>query len=159
MPAYSMRELRADEVHLLDDFLYEAIFQRDESNLAPRGIINEPALRVYTEGFGQKPHDCCFCVEAEGKVVGAVWVRVISGFGHLDDVTPEFAVSLYKPYRGQGIGTALMRHMLAHLAQKGYVRASLAVQKDNYAVRMYEKLGFLRIGETNEEYIMAYNFA
>ncbi len=37
---------------------------------------------------------------------------------------------------------------------KDYKRASLAVQKANYAVRMYEKVGFKTVDENEEEYIM-----
>lgn len=37
---------------------------------------------------------------------------------------------------------------------KGYERASLAAQKANYAVRMYEKVGFRTADENDEEYIM-----
>ena len=42
----------------------------------------------------------------------------------------------------------------AALKEKGYKKASLAVQKANYAVRMYEKVGFKTVGENAEEYIM-----
>ena len=35
-----------------------------------------------------------------------------------------------------------------------YERASLAVQKANYAVRMYEKVGFRTVYENGEEFIM-----
>ena len=45
----------------------------------------------------------------------------------------------------------VMREMLDLLKQQGYERASLAVQKANYAVRMYETVGFQNVGE-NEEY-------
>ena len=48
-----------------------------------------------------------------------------------------------------------MRSILALLREKGYSRASLAVQKANYAVRMYEKAGFKTVGENEQEYIMA----
>ena len=34
------------------------------------------------------------------------------------------------------------------------MQASLAVQKANYAVRMYEKAGFKTVDENEEEYIM-----
>lgn len=34
------------------------------------------------------------------------------------------------------------------------VQASLAVQKANYAVRMYEKVGFRTVDENDEEFIM-----
>jgi ribosomal protein S18 acetylase RimI-like enzyme len=61
---------------------------------------------------------------------------------------------LYKEYRGKGIGTGLMERMLELLREKGYKKASLAVQKANYAVKMYEKVGFKTIGENSEEYIM-----
>ena len=45
----------------------------------------------------------------EGKVIGAVWTRIMNDYGHVDDDTPSFAISLYKEYRGQGIGTCLMK--------------------------------------------------
>lgn len=35
--------------------------------------------------------------------------------GIRDDATPSFAISLYKEYRGQGIGTQLMVKMLQML--------------------------------------------
>lgn len=90
----------------------------------------------------------------EGKVIGAVWTRIMNDYGHVDDETPSFAISLFKKYRGQGIGTRLMLMMLDLLKQKGYKRASLAVQKANYAVRMYKKVGFEIVDENKEEFIM-----
>ena len=92
--------------------------------------------------------------DCEGKVVGAVWPRIMNDYGHVDDDTPSFAISLYKKYRGNGIGTELMRRMLELLKEQGYKKASLAVQKANYAVRMYEKVGFKTVDENDEEYIM-----
>lgn len=35
-----------------------------------------------------------------------------------------------------------------------YKKASLAVQKKNYAVKMYKSVGFEIVDENNEEYIM-----
>jgi Acetyltransferases len=151
---YLIREIQPREYPLLQDFLYEAIFQRDENNKLPKEIINEPSIKVYIENFGTKPHDYCLCAEVDKKIVGAVWTRIIDGFGHIDNATPEFAISLYNEYRRQGIGTTLMQKMLDLLAEKGYKKTSLAVQKDNYAVKMYKKVGFKIISETEEEYIM-----
>ena len=48
----------------------------------------------------------------------------------------------------------MMENMLALLKEKGYKRASLAVQKANYAVRMYKNVGFKTVDENEEEYIM-----
>jgi len=81
-------------------------------------------------------------------------VRIMNDFGHIDDETPSFAISLYKEYRGLGIGTKMMEKMLSLLKDKGYKRASLAVQKANYALRMYKSVGFKIVDENEEEYIM-----
>lgn len=154
---YVIREMHPYEYPLLDDFLYEAIFQPDETNLAPRSIIERPELQIYIRNFGNEKDDYCFCAEVDKKIVGAVWVRNIHGYGSVDAFTPELSISLYKNYRGFGIGTALMRKMLDYLKQQGYQRASLAVQKDNYAVKMYQKVGFRIVDENEQEYIMIYS--
>ena len=119
----------------------------------PKSIIEQPELQVYVEDFG-KEDDWCLVAEVKGKIVGAVWVRIMDDYGHIDDETPSFAISLYEEYRNMGIGTALMRDMLEFLKNKGYRRTSLSVQKVNYAVRMYQKVGFEVIDENEEECIM-----
>lgn len=149
-----IREMRREEYPLLETFLYEAIFQRDPVNRLPQEVIYRPELYIYIADFGGKPDDRCLCAEREGRVIGAVWTRIIPAYGHIDDATPEFAISLLPEARGQGVGTALMRAMLERLKRDGYARASLAVQKDNYALRMYQKVGFQTVDENDEEYIM-----
>lgn len=156
---YNIRKMTTNEYNLLDDFLYEAIFQPDQSCLAPRTIINKPELQVYIKDFGAYPDDYCLCAEADKRVVGAVWVRCINGYGNIGESIPEFAISVLKEYRGQGIGTALMTEMLEHLKSNGYSKASLAVQKENYALKMYLNVGFEIIDENREEYIMVYNLS
>lgn len=63
-------------------------------------------------------------------------------------------ISLYKDFREYGIGTMLMKQMLEYLKKAGYNKCSLAVQKENYAVRMYINVGFEIIDENQQEYIM-----
>ena len=117
-------------------------------------IVEQPELSLYYEGFGSGPADNCLVAEVDGKVVGAVWTRIMNDYGYADDETPSFAISLYREYRGQGTGTAMMRKMLELLKRQGWQKASLAVQKANYAVRMYEDVGFRTVDENDEEYIM-----
>ncbi|GAA0801760.1 GNAT family N-acetyltransferase [Faecalicatena orotica] len=155
---YKIREMRKDEYQYLDDFLYEAIFQREGDDPVPREIILNPKLQVYIKDFGMLPDDYCLCTEIDNRLVGAVWVRNIAGYGSVDDGTPEFAISLYKEYRGYGIGSELMHKMLQLLRSKCYRKVSLAVQKDNYALSMYKKAGFQIIDENAEEFIMEYIF-
>lgn len=154
---YLIREMQPSEYPLLEDFLYQAIYQPDKTNLATRSIIEKPELQVYINDFGSKKDDYCFCAEVNGKVVGAVWVRNINGYGSIDSNTVEFAISILDEYQKMGIGTALMNKMLVHLEKLNYSKASLAVQKKNYAVRMYQKVGFEIVDENEQEYMMVHH--
>lgn len=154
---YRIREIREDEYPLLSDFLYEAIFIPEGTEKPPKSITQKPELQVYIADFG-KIDDWCLVAEVKEKIVGAVWVRIMNDYGHIDDETPSFAISLYEEYRNLGIGTALMEAMLQFLSKKGYKQASLSVQKANYAVSMYRKAGFEIVGEDAEEYIMLCKF-
>lgn len=148
------RFLRPDEYPLLKDFLYEAIFVPKGTIPPDRSIIEKPELALYYEDFGSGAADNCIVAEEDGKVIGAVWTRIMNDYGHVDDDTPSFAISLYREFRGRGIGTAMMRRMLDLLREQGWRKASLAVQKANYAVKMYQSLGFRVVDEDPEEYIM-----
>ena len=151
-----IREMKPQEYPLLDEFLYQAIFIPEGAEPPPREIIKQPKLQVYVQNFGQQQGDDCLCAELGGEIVGAVWVRIMNDYGHIDDETPSFAISLLPQFRGQGTGTRLMRAMLERLSQKGVKQASLAVQKDNYAVNMYRRCGFETVSENEQEYIMVY---
>ena len=151
---FLIRKLSIEESDLLKDFLYEAIFIPEGVEAPARDIVQRPELRIYYDDFGSRPGDHCFAAETEGNVVGAVWTRIMNDYGHVDDETPSFAISLLPDFRNKGIGTRLMREMLSLLKEHGYKQASLAVQKANYAVRMYKEVGFEIIDENEEEYIM-----
>lgn len=56
-------------------------------------------------------------------------------------------VALLPEYRGQGIGTSLLRGVLAQADRMGRSIA-LHVEKQSRAVRLYERLGFLISGES-----------
>lgn len=151
---YTIREMSPAEYPLLNNFLYEAIFIPDGVEAPPKSIIYSPELQVYIADYGTQTHDRALLAEIGGQAVGAVWIRIMNDYGHIDDKTPSLAISLYKGYRGLGIGTALMREMLDILKDAGYEQVSLSVQKANYAVKMYLKLGFEIVSEKEEEYIM-----
>ena len=125
---YSIRKMTVSEYPMLNDFLYEAIFIPDGIEPPPRNIITSPELQIYVDRFGELKDDFALVAEVEKKVVGAVWVRIMNDYGHIDDKTPSLAISLYKEYRGQGIGTDMMKEMLSLLKAHGYKRVSLSVQ-------------------------------
>lgn len=152
---YKIRRMQQEEYGYLEDFLYEAVFVPEGEEPPEKSIIYQPDLQVYVKHFGELKDDYALVAEADGKIVGAAWARIMDDYGHIDEDTPSIAISLYKEYRGQGIGSELLRSLLRILKEAGYKRVSLSVQKANYAAKMYEKAGFKILLDKDEEYIMA----
>ncbi|MFV0394202.1 MAG: GNAT family N-acetyltransferase [Coprobacillaceae bacterium] len=155
---YQIRKLLPNEYPILEEFLYSAIFQKDENNLIPKEIIyTEPTLQIFYKDFGMK-NDFCLVVEYEKEIIGAAWVRLLNGvpkgFGNIDDTTPELAISINPNFRSKGIGKVLLKELLVSLKENNYTQISLAVQKENYALKLYQEVGFKIIKEVDEEYIM-----
>ena len=148
-----MRHIRQDEWPLLEDFLYEAIYVPEGfEGEVPRSVIyDDPKCRAAFEGFGALSDDRAVVAVVDGEVVGACWVRTTDEYGHINDQTPSFSISVYSPYRGRGIGGAMMRRLLGELREDGYALASLSVQKENPAIRLYERMGFRIVGDGFDE--------
>ncbi len=158
MHEVTIRQIEPRDYPLLRGFLYLAVHQRDPLQPIPRSVVDEPGVRIYVDAFGQCPDDYGLVADADGRVVGVAWARVLGGeprgYGYVDGATPELAVSLLPEYRGRGIGTRLMRGLFGLLATAGYAKTSLSVDRDNPASRLYTRLGFTTIGEQDEDLLM-----
>ena len=153
-----IREIRKSEYHILEDFLYHAIYIPPGEEYPPRNIIFDPEIYIYVKDFG-KADDCGMVAELDGKIIGAAWTRIIPAYGNVDENTPELAISILPEHRGQNIGTMLMERLFETLQKRGYKRTSLSVQQNNPAVRFYKRLGYEITDEKldhegHEDYIM-----
>ena len=86
-----------------------------------------------------------FVALAESQVVG--WCDVtrkpIEGFRH----SAVLGMGLLPPYRGRGIGGALLRAVLGEARSQGLTRVELEVYGSNRpAIHLYEQFGFTREG-------------
>ncbi len=159
MEEIQIREIKNSETYLIKEFLYEAIFQEDKTNLLPKEIVQEPNISIYYKNFGSKDDNCLVGVH-NNKIIGMVWTRIfkgdIKGYGYVDYETPEFSIAVLEEYRQKGIGKMLMEAMLNLLKTKGYKRASLSVNKKNYAQKLYLQVGFKIIKETDTDFVMVH---
>ena len=109
---YMIREMKSQEYRLLSDFLYEAIYIPEGVEAPPRSVIDFPELQEYIIEFGNRKHDKALVAEIQGDIVGAIWVRIMNDYGHIDNDTPSLAMSVCPRYRGLGIGTSLLKQLL-----------------------------------------------
>ena len=156
-----VREITKTEYPVLEDFLYNAIYIPDGEEWPPREIIFEPEIYVYVKDFGLDS-DCGVVAVHDGTIIGVAWTRIIPAYGHIDNATPELAISVLPECRGQGVGTMLMNSLFDLLRERDYKRTSLSVQQNNPAVRFYKRLGYAITDEKpdhagHEDYIMVKN--
>ena len=120
MSNLTIRRITREEYPILEDFLYHAIFLSPGIEPLPREVIFGPEIFVYIKDFGGKD-DCGVLAEQGEQIIGAAWTRIIPAYGHIDDKTPELAISVLPNFRGKGVGSKI---------------------KENPAVRFYERLGY-----------------
>jgi ribosomal protein S18 acetylase RimI-like enzyme len=114
-----IRQIKKSEYDMLEEFLYLAIFIPVGQKPPPRDVINQPEIFIYIKDFGNKD-DCGVIAEENGKIVGAAWTRIIPAYGHIDNQTPELAISVLPDWRGKSIGTQMMQHLFYLLRKCGY---------------------------------------
>ena len=129
--------------------LYHAVHVPFGAAPPPPEIVRRPDLACYVSGW-MRPGDLGVVAELDGVAVGAAWLRRWSaddrGYGFVDDATPELSMALLPGHRGRGIGTSLLRRLLAESARTS-ATVSLSVSATNPARRLYERFGFVAVGE------------
>lgn len=149
-----IREICEVDYKCLEEYLYHAIFIPEGVSKPSRDIIFKPEIYVYINNFGKDKYDTGVVAEQNGQIIGAAWARIIPAYGHIDENTPELAISVSPDFRNISVGSKLMRKLFELLKNKGYDKLSLSVQKENKAIGFYIRLGFKIIDQREEEFIM-----
>jgi GNAT superfamily N-acetyltransferase len=93
-----------------------------------------------------------------GEPVGAAWYRLLPavdhGYGFVDERTPEVTVGVTAQWRGKGLGRLLLKALSQSAEVDGYEKLSLSVEEDNYALGLYEAIGFERLNHVGNAWTM-----
>ena len=149
-----IRPTQSDDESFLWDMAWEAMAGEPAMLALGRDtVLAIPEVRLYLDGWGRAGDTGLVAVAEDGRRLGAAWYRLYpaenpsSGFVAAD--IPELSIGVVPEARGRGIGSALLDALLALAQQQGHRAVSLSVDRENPAIRLYERKGFRAVSDTD----------
>lgn len=110
--------------------------------------IEDPLPAAYDEAFAAieaDPNQLLLVGEIGGRIVASLQLTFIPGIAHQGAWRAQVeAVRVVRELRGQQIGEAMMRHVIALARERGCDRVQLTTNKArDDAQRFYRRLGFV----------------
>ncbi len=153
-----IRPAVASDVDVLREMVfYAARWRPGQENDSRESVLSDDHVARYVDGWG-RPGDMAFIAEEHGHPVGAAWLRFFPreqpGYGFIETTIPELSIAVVPARRGSGIGLALLTATLKAAMEAGQPAVSLSVEVDNPAQRLYERVGFKRVGQAKGSWTM-----
>jgi ribosomal protein S18 acetylase RimI-like enzyme len=136
-----------------EPFLWLMLFHASRSDAEEGATLddvkNDPELARYVENWGRRGDLGVVC-ERSGEPLGAAWLRLPVGDepgrqASVADDVPELAIATRPGHEGRGIGSRMLRALIAHAAGR-YPAITLNVRLDNPAIALYRRFGFTELG-------------
>jgi len=146
----------AEDQEQLWKWFHIALWDPPPGGLRPREVLQDPAVRVYVENWGQ-PGDVGVVAVVDGEDIGACWMRLLPpgiGLASVDEFTPQLGIALQPEHQMRGHGTKLLHAAIRAAQLAGYRQVSLTVHPENPAIVLYERCGFRKHGVRNNYTLM-----
>jgi len=146
------------DLAFLERMLFEAFFWNAD---AVRRLFAEHRMReefrTLLAGWG-RAGDCALIASEAGERLGAAWFRLwtpeLHSYGFVDARTPELGIAVAPAHRSRGVGRALLEALVEHARADGFPALSLSVDPANPARRLYEALGFGKVGASGTSWTL-----
>ncbi len=136
--------LRSSEQKIATDILHYAARLDDVG----KTLEDFPKLRMYDKYYGLSHRDIGLYVLSGTGVSGAAWIRLINedkgANAFIDAETPILTIAVKPEFRGQGIGSSMLKQLLQEAGSR-YKQISVSVLQDSPAIAFFEKFGFTTV--------------
>ena len=162
---YKIRSGTAEDITFLKEMLYEAVFWSTAAKrIAMEDLFRVPEIAKMLDNWTNRAGDfSLIATNVEGTPIGAAWYRFWTeenhSYGFVDASIPELGISVVRKYRGRGLGRELMSRLMDHAKSSGIKKLSLSVDPANYALQLYQKLGFKKVSESGTSWTMVKELA
>ncbi len=147
----------ADQDFLERMFVDAALWDPDMKRQSLDGLLRVPQLRRYFIDWG-RPSDVALIAKVGERSVGAAWYRFFlaeePGYGFVEESIPELGIAVLLEWRGRCLGTRLLGALINTARTRGCSGLSLSVAATNPARRLYERHGFVKVGEAGSSWTM-----
>ncbi len=146
------------DLPFLEQMLFEAFFWNpNQARSEFQEFMQHSEFRKLLSDWGRARDKAVIAAEGETPI-GAAWYRFWSeenySYGFVDSETPELGMAVHANHRGKGAGRALLRALIAAAHDEKIRALSLSVDHANFACRLYESEGFVKVGESGTSWTM-----
>ena len=144
---FIIRRAVLEDLPFLWDMLFEAAAVSPEiRKMGKERALSLPFILHILENFGRSGDVAIVSEIGEKELIGAAWFRLFpehaKGYGFISSEIPEIAVAVVSHMRGRGAGTKLLESLIETARAMKLPALSLSVDRQNPALRLYERLGF-----------------
>jgi GNAT superfamily N-acetyltransferase len=149
---FTIRAAVRGDSEFLADMLVEATNWSPRYQRSRKRIVSRPPTAHYIAGW-PCPRELGVIAEAAGQpaqaggeLAGAAWLRFFPasdpGYGFVAADVPELTIGVAAPWRGRGVGRALLRALADKARAAGIAQISLSVERANFARALYLSEGY-----------------
>lgn len=154
-----LRRSTASDLPFLREMLYEAVFwQENPDKPAFEEGLALPGVNTALIDWGKRDGDTAVIAVVDERYAGAAWFRFYTGEkcirGYINETIPTIAIAVHSDFRRQGIGEKMMAWLIQHASEHNIADVSLMVSKDNDAVKLYRKCGFVEYEDAGDSLLM-----
>ncbi len=136
----------------IKEMLFEAFFWNPQMSRPELDeFFNNKEFSKLISNWGRSG-DRVVIAENEQNLIGAAWFRLWTesdhSYGFIDSTIPELGIGIHSEYRSRGIGRMLLKRLISVAREDEFDALSLSVDPSNFARKLYESEGFIKVGES-----------
>lgn len=157
----TLRESKQSDIPFLREMLYEGVYWRAIANDDGPSIdegLSDPEVMKALANWGERDGDTSVVALVASIPVGAAWYRFYNDDncirGYIEESIPALVIAVRSGYRRRGIGKKLIEWLIDNASNHNIQKLSLMVSKDNHAINLYRKCGFLEYADNGDSLLM-----